>query len=237
MIIRFPTAFYDPLLPDKSSDAGDVTFTISTQDPPRPKNASIKVPDGIAPRIDRDPISRVQFGDLVFTVTDSSQSVLIQGNNQYFLGDVLEFTPELASEQVAAAPNSLLEVRHDLSRIDYKAIGLSDAEILLLSNESASAQEEIRLELNAKRLEYENNNIEISNTQKLLNETNKTLSAIKIVYDRSPSDDILAIITKLELKASDLDMKIKQLVAKSSDISAETNDLVNKARGIGVVVI
>lgn len=237
MIIRYPTAFYKPLLPSKDSDAGDVTFTISTQDPPRPKNASIKVPDGIAPKTTRPPIGRSQFGDLIFTITDSAQSTLLNGTNQYFIGDVLEFVADQTSEQVSAAPTALLEVRHDLSRIDYKALGLSDDEITLLSNESASAQEQIRKELNNKRLEFENNNIEITNTQKLLNETNKTLSATKIVYDQFPSDDIKAIIDKLDLKAIELDDRIKLLVSRSNAISDETNILVNKARGIGVVVV
>lgn len=239
MLIRYPTSFYKPLLPAKPSDAGDVTFTISSKEPPRPKNASVKVPAGIAPLINRKPIPRAILGDLVFTVNDSSSSILLDSTNQYVLGDILEFGVDAAEDQTAAAPTALLEIRHDLVRIDYEAIGLSANDISILNQASADTQEQLRRQLNQRQKDYENNSIEITNTIKSLNEATKTLQATQVVLQSTPIENkppIQYIITKLVAKIDQLDNTKALLVIKSTVISSDINDLIKKTRSIGVVV-
>lgn len=240
MFIRYPTAFYKPLLPAKDSDAGDVTFTISTEEPPRPRNASVKVPAGIAPLIDRKPIPRSVLGDLVFTINDSSATILLNSTSQYVLGDVLEFLPDTIQRNAAIAPSSLLEIRHDLTRIDYEALGLSPADIAVLAQASATTQDQLRLRLNQKQTEFEDNNTEISNTKKLISETEKALAAALVILNSTPISlraPIQQIIDKLQDNLQILESKLNDLIANSTTISAEINDLINQTRSVGVVVI
>lgn len=240
MYIRYPTAFYKPLLPAKDSDAGDVTFTISTEEPPRPRNASVKVPAGIAPLIDRKPVPRSVLGDLVFTINDSSATILLNSTSQYVLGDVLEFLPDTIQRNAASAPSSLLEIRHDLTRIDYKALGLSPADIVVLAQASATTQDQLRLKLNQKQTEFENNNTEISNTKKLISETEKALAAALVILNSTPISlraPIQQIINKLQDNLQILESKLNDLIASSATISAEINELINQTRSVGVVVI
>lgn len=237
MRIKYPTAFYSSVIPSKPQQAGDVTFTISSTEPPRPKNASIKIPEGLAPKIPRQVIARSNFGELVFTISNANKSVLNNATKPYFVGDVLEFNQTATVLPVTNAPTSLLEIRHDLNRIDYSALGLSVEEVELLNKESDSAQSELRTNLAIKQKQYDDIISNISNLQIVLNETRKAITATNIIYEQSGSESIKEIIVKLEIKLAETSAQIDTLTEQSASVSAEVNALVDQSRNIGVIVI
>lgn len=237
MQIKYPTAFYRSVIPAKPQQAGNVTFIISSTEPPRPKNASIKVPNGLAPQIPRKPISRTNFGELVFTISDANRTILNNSTKQYVLGDVLEFQTAGINSSVAEAPTTLLEIRHDLTRIDYRSLGLSDDDINTLSSESNSVQEQIRSTLAIKQKQYDDIITNISNLQTILNETQKALSATNIIYNQTLSSSIKDIIDKLQIKSSETSSQIESLVSQSAIISVDINALIDRARSVGVIVV
>lgn len=237
MQIKYPTAFYRSVIPAKPQQAGNVTFTISSTEPPRPKNASIKIPNGLAPQIPRKPISRSNFGELVFTISDANRTILSNSTKQYILGDVLEFQAAGTNAAISEAPTTLLEIRHDLTRIDYKSLGLSDDDINILSAESSNVQEEIRTALAIKQKQYDDIITSISNLQTVLNETQKALSATGIIFEQTQSTSIKDIIDKLKAKSLETSSQIEVLVTQSATVSADVNILIDRARNVGVIVI
>jgi hypothetical protein len=237
MRIKYPTAFYSSVIPSKPQQAGNVTFTISSTEPPRPKSASIKIPEGLAPKIPRKVISRSNFGELVYTISNANKSVLNNATKPFFVGDVLEFNQTATVLPVTNAPTSLLEIRHDLNRIDYSALGLSAEEVELLNKESDNAQSELRTNLAAKQKLYDDIISSISNLQIVINETRKAITATNIIYEQSKSEGIKEIIVKLELKLTETNSQIDALTKQSASVSAEVNALVDQSRNIGVIVI
>jgi uncharacterized coiled-coil DUF342 family protein len=150
---------------------------------------------------------------------------------------VLEFNQTATELPVTNAPTSLLEIRHDLNRIDYSALGLSAEEVELLNKESDNAQSELRTNLAAKQKLYDDIISSISNLQIVINETRKAITATNIIYEQSKSEGIKEIIVKLELKLTETNSQIDALTKQSASVSAEVNALVDQSRNIGVIVI
>ena len=130
MIITAPTGLYTPVLPTRPSDPGNITYTISTESPPRSPETFVQLPASEEIRRDPEPVfdkeqKRVFAGELIYDITVTSEARTGSGVRQFEVGEILEFSEE---ETVETDPYNLddIELRQDLKVIDYEGAGLSD---------------------------------------------------------------------------------------------------------------
>ena len=233
MIIRFPTGLYKSVLPVGES-SGNVTYTISTQDPPKTNVRITQVPPGVAlqPAPDKifdDATRRAQFGDLIYTITDNSRSIPGSNIKQFELGEILEFeeNPPQQTIQPLMSPSSL-EIRHDTNVLDLSSLGLTEEEISELVSGSEKKQAELEQEFNDKNTEAKNLETAIAENQKKINETNKAIKATREVFDIPDGDlefdepiyqKLLATLVFFEVQRVKLIDNRNAIVVELKDIS------------------
>lgn len=184
MIINHPTALYIPILP-KSGEAGNITYTISTQDPPRSLEIFVQLP--LSEEIRQSPsrvftkIQKRQFyGQLLYDITIPGPSSSGSGIPQFEIGEILEFT----DQDLEADSYSLnkIELRQDLKVVDFELAGLSQEEYYELVLASERRIDELSDEINTVGQKLKNNSSKISSNQASINNSNSVLENIVAVF-------------------------------------------------------
>ena len=233
MIIRFPTGLYKSVLP-VDGKAGNVTYTISIQDPPKTNVRITQIPPGeeLQPAPDKifdDATRRAQFGELIYTIAENSRSIPGSNTKQFELGEILEFeeNPPTQEIQPLESPTSL-EIRHDTNVLDLASLGLSNEEIDELVAGSEQKQAELEKEFNSKNTEAKNLDTAITENQKKINETNKAIKATREVFDISAGDltfdepiyqKLLATLVEFELQRTELITRRNTIISELKDTS------------------
>lgn len=227
MIIRFPTALYDSIIPQKPQDSGNVTFTISIEDPPRSSLLFSELPPAVSlrrrPPRSLDPETRREAvdGRLFTSLTASSSQV---GSNKKIVevGQVLEFTDVPITELEPMLVSNKNEFQHNTNLLELDALGISEQDIELI-NESANALLKSKnAELN--KLVIDRRNIETSlvENRKSQNENAKALEAIRVLVE-SGQDTLQSVVEDLEEQA-------EQFAAAENDLITEANEVAEAAR-------
>jgi len=212
MIIGFPTGLYRIILPQQASDPGNITWTISSQDPPRSDEDFQELPlaEAIRPKVPINPNDedrRGSFGELIFTVAESAQTIPGSAKKAFEVGDILGFeTEELDAE--FSQPLTAVEVRHDTNLLDLSSLGLDPAEINDIIGKSLKKQEEILVTLNEQISVVENTKVRIRENQKDINETQKTIDAVAVVEGSGSS-----VLDKLDTRLEELRAEREALIA------------------------
>jgi hypothetical protein len=231
MIIRFPTGLYKSILP-KNGQAGNITYTISTQDPPSVNVRLTQFPPGeeLQPspeKIFDDRTRREQFGELIYTVAKNSRSTPGSNVKQFELGEILEFeqNPPETTVVPLSSPRAL-EIRHDTNLIDLASLGLTQSEIDELTVSSEEKQRSLEQEFNLKNSEAKNLETNIVENQKKINETNKALKATREIFDipdGGSSDE--PIFQKLSTLLDQLSAERDVLISDRNDLVVELKDI------------
>lgn len=217
MIIRYPTAFFEPLLP-VDNEAGNVTYTCSG-DPPREKQlATPRAPIEIISEYNFASL-RATYGELAYTTVVSSAYVVASGRKQYEIGQLLDFTDD-TTEVVLQAPSSLSQIRHDTNLLDLSDLGLTDDEIAAVDTAASDALTVLLASLNQLRQRADINSVAMADNQKKTNEVVKALAAVDVIGS-STTVDIAAIKTHLEATQVALGAEMASLVALADQLSAE----------------
>ncbi len=249
MIINYPTGLYSNVLPASPSDAGNVTFTISNNPPPRADLAFVKVPIGVVSRKkSKSTVSeferRKTVGELIFTVSKASRSD--EGNNvrQYELGQVYDFV-ETSGKTVDPMLVSLsTEIRHDTNIIDYGALGLTKDEQSALESVTFAAQNDLMSRLNEIRQQRANADEAINTNQKIINDTNKAITGLTVTMDTgaitgslgTEGSVIEGVIAKLKLKRDDAFAARDAAITKANALAAEATSIYDQLRTVGTLV-
>jgi len=212
MIISAPTALYLSILPKTPSDPGNITWTISSNDPPRITEVLFIVPQieelRPLPPIIFDPAQRqVDTGDYVFNLSYTNKSMVGIGSKSYEAGQVLEFGDE---EDVAAATillvPDILDLQQNTNFLDPTAAGLTDDEASRLTVESRKKLNNTISSLNETLALIKQLEVSILDNQKSINETTKMYDAS--VSSLGPDDEITkklsSRITALQSARTDL---------------------------------
>lgn len=225
MIINYPTGLYNSVIPIDPSDSGNVTFTISNSAPPRTNLVFPKLPTvskfsqsiAIVPNTVK---RRSDLGDLIFTTSSSMRSIIGNADKTFEMGQILDFAniPVKSIDPMLVSNDT--QIRHDVNSLNYDSIGIDDDDLAIINVASVKAQESFTIQLNNLKLLRANAEIIISNQQKIINDTNRAISAMQIIYDQTQDTDIKAIIDKLKLK----------LDSASVVLDAATTDANNYAR-------
>lgn len=231
MIIKFPTGLYKSVLPEGSS-SGNITYIISSQNPPRSAVNANKLPvsEELLPApesVHTDLERREQLGELVFSISSGSRSVPGSNVKFYEAGEVLIFDNlEPVEEVVATRAPDRIEVRHDTNLLDLEAVGLTTEEANAIRLLSAEKERDLQRQFSTKRTEISNLDASILENQKNINESTKTLNAIMELLgipDGGTSDN--SIYVKVANNLEDLKDQRNVLISSRNTASSELEEI------------
>jgi len=230
MIIKFPTGLYNSF--GSIKNAPNVTWYISNNDPPRSNDVIIKIPPSEevqpipSPTIERK-TRRLTYGDLVYTISEATNSVAMSGKKTYSEGDILEFRDD-DRENLDVPRGKRVEFRHDLNELDMESIGLDDDDIDKFNSDVDDKKTELEEQYLAKRQEIENIEIGIQETQKKINESEKALNAVLVLDDEE-------LQNKIEERKEIYEEQIAVLTQQHADATAEVALIVDDLQKIDMV--
>lgn len=228
MIIRYPTALYKKVIPQSPEDRGNITYTISSTDPPQSVVNFTHIPVGVEFLKRSNPIfDRSRFGLLLRTNISSTNVNITSDKNKFDIGDDLEFTTVNPVRLTTIQKTN--DVVHNTNYLDYAAMGLTDAEIAEIQASAETEFNRISEELNAIRTYRLNSDNNASEVQKEINEVTKTLKALG--HLNNPG-----IVAKLNLKLTELNNKLNSYIAESQDYSDQYDKLSVKFREISQLI-
>jgi hypothetical protein len=214
MIIKFPTALYRPLLPLRPEDVGNITFTISSNDPPRPTATGLPLQLGgsrrpLPPRPSSPEDRRVKLGDFIFTVAEGTQVEVNDGKKLYEVGQYLEFDNNAPdSEILDQLFPDVVDLQHNTNYLDYAAAGLTQEEVDSLTTQARKAFNDAIEDLNNLRSDINSLKARIKDSQAQQNEIRKIKTSALLVFTGSDQ----SIVAKLNLKEEELVIQENQLI-------------------------
>lgn len=232
MIIVAPTGLYKSILP-KNSESGNITYTVSSQDPPRTNVTVLQLPvvEEFKPAPDEifdEDTRRSVFGEQILTLSQGSRSNPGSNSKTFEVGEILNFedNPPIEEINTLRAPDDI-EIRHDTNLLDLEGIGLSEEEIFDLELLSQQKLRSLQQLYSDKRTDISDLDAEIGENQKKINETNKTIKAVRELFDIP--DSVLEfdndIFTKLNASLIELEEDRDQLIADRNASGTELEDL------------
>ena len=238
MIITAPTGLYKSVIPQSPDQSGDVTFTISTTDPPRRELLFNKIPPGVErrlrqPFIHSDEVRRSVIGDLLNTVSKSDKSLAGLGNKQFEVGDILEFEEEITEDELQ--PTLVVdktEIRHDTNLLDLPLLGLDESEQAQVTRSAEVEFDKLGNELNNLKQSRRNTESQLLDVQKQINETRKAISALEIIDD----PDIVEIKEGLEESLDELQDQRSNLIATGNELAELTSEKLDEVRSVAQLV-
>ena len=243
MIIGFPTALYEPALPQEPQNSGNVTFIISSTNPPRSDDVLFQLlrseelrqlPERIFTREQR----RTNYGDFVFDISFGTQSVTGDGRKAFEVGQLLDFDDIEDPEALTTleVPETV-ELQQNTNVLDLESLGLTEEESDLLISGATTKFGETVESLNNLKTQINDTQIGIADNQRLINETRKARDAAKVVFEGST--DITAgneIIDKLDIKESELLLERETLIALLEVLTDQANEIYNEILDVKEVV-
>lgn len=209
MIISSPTAFYESVLPGPVGP-GNITFTISSNNPPRPQiyPFPLQVSDSIRhlpPRTNTPEERLVALGDFVFSISAGSESQVSIGIKAFEVGQILDFEEEEIPDINQLNVPEVIELQQNTNRLDYVLAGLSENEINSLTSSARDKFNMVILDINSIKTLIADIEIGISDNQRSLNETRKIRDAAKVVGNKD-------IFNKMTTRETDLINSRDQLI-------------------------
>lgn len=243
MIIKFPTGFYETILPQEPEDGGNVTFTISNQAPPRTNLVFPKIPPGIVDR-KKEPKTielfnrRDVIGDLVFTISQSSRKEEGSNNKVFETGQVLDFSDAPLKSLDPMLVGSKTQTQHDTNRLNYDALGVNEEEQQLIADSSLLVHKDLSDQLNAVRQQRADSEQLVVANQKIINDANRTIDSLEVIQDSSSEtdSDVDALIQKLKLKKDEALSLRDQAADEANTLAVQAVALVDEIRTVGTVL-
>jgi len=243
MIINYPTGLYSSVLPKEPQDSQNITYLISNTAPPRTSLLFPKIPFGVAARqrVSREYTTvqrRATVGDLVYTVSNASRQQPGNNSNQYEVGEVLDFDYSGLRKVNPMLVSDKTDIQHNLNMFDYAELGLTEADVALIDEESLRAFDAIVVQLNELRVLRSNAEVDINTNQKIINEATKNINALTIMAQDSASteSEILDLIEKLGTRKAEAEADLQEAVTNANTYAEEASTKLAKLRTIGTVL-
>lgn len=238
MIIRHPTALFDSVLPKAPAYGGNITYTVSMDDPERIFQTTIRLPPAIERREKSgknisDSVRRVNLGGRVFTISKTKKSVTGSSKKQFEVGQILTFGADTDPEINPMLVGDL-ELRHDTNLLDLSGLGLTDADIVNISFSAMDRLKELQAELSAATRQRGNAEIAINENKKSQNETKKAVDAVaQLAATNSEFDDMLAALSS---KIPVLEGELEQYVELANQAAVNADAIRDKIYDVIQVV-
>lgn len=237
MVIKFPTALYQSILPGVE-DSGNITWTVSSNDPPRPNTNPPPLQLGetsqqLPPRVNTPEERLVALGELVFAVSFGTTHEVGNGAKAFEVGELLDFDASKTTSQI----NNLnvpevIDVQQNTNMLNLQGAGLTDEEAADLTAGARDKFNVIMNDLNDIRTLINDKKVTVQDTQRLLNEVQKAKNAATQVYGGTDNE----IVIKLTTRQNELIQQRETLIAEINASSAHADDLYNEMIQIKEVV-
>lgn len=186
MIITAPTALYNSILP-KATTPGNVTFTISSNDPPRTQSfvsqlSSAADYQDLPTRVYTSKERRASLGNLIFSVSYGAKGPAGFGQKMFEVGQTLNFDEDTTTDLAEVQVSNNLDLQQNLNLLNLEAMGLTNDQIARLIDTSNEQFNKLVVDLNVAFTNINNAKTAISDNQKKINETGKAVDASKTVY-------------------------------------------------------
>lgn len=239
MIVRFPTALYESAIPQAPGESGNVTYTISMEDPPRAAELVTRLPPAIELRKKSDDKltdaeRRANMGKLAYSFSKSNQDAVGSSKKQFESGQVLEFTTETPPALDPMKVRQETQVRHDTNILDLSGLGISDEDIQTITSSSPLQLKEFYADLNDYKQQRKAAEIAIAENQKQQNETKKAISAITELLPTNP--ELQSVVNDLEIKLADLKDDMAEQIDNANVAAALAEQTVDQIRNLAQVV-
>lgn len=234
MIIKFPTGLYDTILP-QVGEYGNITYTISTQDPPVSTEDFLQLPKDqqirkLPARMYDKNAGRKFLGNLVFDISIIAKSIDGSGSKQYEIGQVLDFE---TVAQPATDPYNLdsIELRQDTAVVDYVKFGLDADEVSELVNEAQVMLNDLSNQITQTGTLLARNADQIRLNQSNINQAGKLLANIIAVLGETSSSAI-----KVQTKINGYTVEKDELIAERATLQTELDGLRDQQNTVREVV-
>ena len=225
MDIQFPTTLYESVLPVDALDNRSITYTISSEDPPRAANTLIQLPkaEEIRPLPQRtiDVLTnRDLAGEYITALSFSNPNISGDSKKQFEIGQILEFV----SEALPVLNNTLIPVEREFTQntnVLSSDLPITEEERESIRDTALLQFNDLTDKLNVLNQDISNNQISISDAQKSINETRKAINSLTVVFDGGTNNDI---ITRLEVSLVALIKERDDLVSETNALSIEAQD-------------
>jgi hypothetical protein len=220
VIIKKPTSLFRSIIPQSASDRGNISWTISSENPPRALNRFQEIPlaEQIKPLpdkvFDREEY-RESLGDFVFSVSRSSKNVSGSSKKQFEVGQILEFDSSITSGLTTTEVPQTIDIQQNTNEIDYASLGLSESEVMDILESGEAAFGGLVSDINSLMSSIEDDKIGINENQKLLNEIIKVKNAAIVSFGGTGND----IVALLEEKETDTQAEIDRLITEVNSLN------------------
>lgn len=230
MIINYPTGLYNTF--GNLGNQSNITWYISNNIPPRSNSVITKIP--VAEELNKkenfvfdNKTRRQTFGNLIFSIEESNDTISGSNIKTFAEGDVLDF--DVANESNLQIPrNNKIEFRHNSNEIDYKAMGLNEQEIDDICSTIYDKNNELNEQFIILRQEINDIDVTINELQKNINEVTKAINAIAILDDKD-------LLDKLNHKKDEYQKNMEELMVSHNEKTTELNMLVDNITSINMV--
>lgn len=224
MIFNAPSGLYTPILPVSPSDPGNITFTISNNNPPRSGTTFIRLPpsEELKPVPDRvyTKLEKRQFySDLIYNITTSGPSDSDSGSSQFEIGEVLDFTEDDAQEADPYQLESIL-LQQNTKVPDFEVAGISQEDYNAIVRASEAKIEELTLFIRQVSTSLKNNGSLISKNQASINQSTALLeNTIVVLGEEDP------ITVKIKTNIEGLEIEKGTLLESRSALQSRLDAL------------
>jgi hypothetical protein len=224
MIINYPTGLYVGL---NSED--NVTWHISNNEPRRSADAVIRIPFAEEirplplPEFD-DQSRRSTYGELIYTINDTSKSQAGSGTKAFAEGDVIDFQDGDAIS-IGIPRSNRIEFKHNNNQIDLESAGLTEEDIDELNSSAFLKKKELDEEFASLRTFISDIETGIVEVQKNINETNKALSAVSVLGDDELTEKISHKLTEYQDQLNDLTQLHEEKLSELDAVVDQINKL------------
>lgn len=240
MIINYPTGFYADVLPLNLNEAGNITFTVSDTRPPRSELIFPQIPTGLYYRKRPSPRPDTYVGKPIFYISTANNPTLNNSTQQFEVGQYLDENTPIAFNLTDINVNSPYASTHNLNLFDYDSMGLNLTEINSIDYNSKKIFYDLNIKLNSLKAAVGSDDLNINKLQKQLNETAKTIDAVKVMTlntsDTTVKDQLEATLVNLQRSYDLTTEQMALLVAKREEKALQVLAVSDELNNLAVVV-
>jgi len=176
------------------------------------------------------------MGELAFTVTKSTRAELGNTERVYATGQILDFNddPIKTIEPMLVADKT--EIVHDSSQINYRGLDILQQDVDTIQANALVIYEKLKKQLNVIIRKRKGNEELIVTNQKIVNDADRTISALTIVNKIEYNSDINGIIIKAKAKKADASKKIDQAIIIANNLAVQATAIQDQIREISLVI-
>ena len=226
MIINFPTGFYKSILPPAPDSMGNVTYTVSNNDPPRGSLFFLKMTLKLA-NMSTSIVATESSDSQLSTTLKAFRSNKLSDKPIRPIGTVIEFNDKY---------ESIDNLSSKLDReFDFNRFGDSSSDPV--NSKLIEAYNKYKLELISVSQQIESLIIDLDNNNRLKNSYTASLDAVNIALNIIPDDsELLSVKANLETNINNVIAENVSITNNIDNLSAKKSTYEDNMRNLSKVI-